>query len=443
MPIYSVTQFGAAGDGVRNDASAIQNAIDSCHAAGGGMVVVPAGCTCLSGSFTLRSHVEFHVEPGASVIASLERKDYSRVAGRITCFINADGAAHVRISGGGVIDCRGTRFMREEGAYIFIRGEWRPRMFLLENCRHLTIRDITIRDGAQWTLHLAGCRDVVISGIRILNSLKVPNSDAIDLDCCKNVRISDCHIESGDDCICLKTCPGFAERYGACENITVTGCTLMSTSGALVIGCEAKAPMRNVVFDACVVRSSHRGLAIHLNHEADVENVIFSNCIVETRVFNAAWWGAGEALYVVANPWTAEDRIGTIRNVRFSNILCRCEGGVMVRGSSPGVIENIVFDGVRVEMDKWSKWPTRRDLRPLPGYGDAALEHGVTEQPVSAFHLECARGVTLRNCEVAWKDAPRDCWRHALESHGVEGLTLENFRGQAADPARDAAQVID
>jgi len=434
MAVLAITQFGAVGDGVSNDAPAIQACIDACHAAGGGTVVVPAGQIYCSGTIALKPCTHLQVEDGAVLRASLCKEDYAQVLGHFRAMITARDAEDVQISGGGVIDGQGTAFMASEGPYIFTRGPWRPRIMLLENCRRLTMRDITIQNGPEWTVHLAGCRDVVISGVRIYNNLKVPNSDAIDLDCCQRVRISDCHIEAGDDCIVLKTCPGVAETYGACEDITVTGCTLVSTSGALIIGCEAKAPMRNVVFDACIVRSSHRGLAIHLNHESDVENVIFSNCIVETRVFDAAWWGAGEAIYVVANPWTAADRVGSVRNIRFSNILCRCEGGVYVRGSSPDAINGLVFDNVRVEMDKWSKWPARRDLRPLPGYGDQDLQHGVSAAAVSAFHVENARGVTVRNCEVTWAGMPQPFWRHALEAHNVDGLVLEQLRGTAADP---------
>ncbi len=229
MPCYDITEYGAAGDGVTNDGPAIQKAIDACTAAGGGRVLVPGGRTYLSGPFELKSNVDFHLENGATIIASTDRSDYAHLKGRRYYLVGAEGADNVSFTGSGTIDGRGPLFMAEEGPYIFIKGEWRTFLFFLVGCTNLTFRDVTIRDGGAWTLRLSGCSDVLISGVRILCNLKVPNNDALDLDCCKNVRVSDCYIESADDCIVLKTCEPFAEKYGACENITVTGCTLMST----------------------------------------------------------------------------------------------------------------------------------------------------------------------------------------------------------------------
>ena len=237
-------------------------------------------------------------------------------------------ASNIAVTGGGVIDGGGRHFVETNLPYIYRMKGRRPFTFFLTGCRNLTFRDVVIRDGALWTVRLSGCEDVVIHGVQILNDLKLPNNDAIDLDRCRNVRISDCHIESGDDCICLKACEETAE-YGPCENITVTNCVLESTSAALIIGCEARSVIGNVVFDSCIVRSSHRGLAVHLSEESDVENVIFSNMVVETRLFHDDWWGRAEPIYVTAIPWTDKHKIGHVRHVRFVNILCRSENGAL------------------------------------------------------------------------------------------------------------------
>lgn len=89
-------------------------------------------------------------------------------------------------------------------------------------CRHCIL---FFRKSAFWTTHLVGCEDVLISGIRILNNLRMANCDGIDPDHCKNVRITNCHIECADDCIVFKNTAA-AMQYGACENIIVDNCTL-------------------------------------------------------------------------------------------------------------------------------------------------------------------------------------------------------------------------
>ena len=228
--MYNIFDYGASGDGQTNDASAIQQAIDACAGAGGGLVLVPAGHTYLCGQINLRSHVNLHIEGGARLAASLEREHYADGV-----WLRAERAENIAITGLGCIDGQGKAFMRRDDRYIYWLDrahDFRPRLIKLIGCTNVTLRDITILDAPEWAIHPVGCQDVLIHGIRILNSLKVPNCDGIDPDNCRNVRISDCHIEAGDDCIVLKSGPD----YGPCENITVTGCTLVSTSCALKIG---------------------------------------------------------------------------------------------------------------------------------------------------------------------------------------------------------------
>ncbi|MGE5557423.1 MAG: glycoside hydrolase family 28 protein [Bacillota bacterium] len=437
MPDYSILDFGARGDGEVNDATAIQNAVDACHSSGGGRVIIPAGKIYRTGEFHLKSNVEFHIERGAVIKASIVREDYR--TGRPLRVISAEGAENIAITGGGIIDGCGNLYMSQELPYIYRKGSWRPFTVKLSRCRNVTVRDVVIRNGAAWTLVLEGCEDAVIHGIRLLNDLKIPNDDGIDICNCRNVRISGCHIEAGDDAICLKST---SADLMPCENITVTGCTLVSTSCALIIGCEVHQPIRNVIFDSCVVSSSHRGLGIHLSQECDVENVLFSNLIVETRLFHEDWWGRAEPIYVVAIPWTPETKLGRIRRVRFNNILCRGENSVFLYGWDKDRIEDVLFENVRIEMDKWSKWPGGRyDLRPYPD--EDCTENILLAHDNSCFYLKNASRVTLRNCEAAWGGNRPEYFKHALESHNVAGLSLENFKGEAAHPGRDAAILTD
>ena len=451
MAIFNILDYGALGDGKSNDAAAIQGAIDACTQAGGGTVLVPGGKTYFTGAFALKSNVELHVERGAVLQGSNRYADYTyrfnvgALSGGsvatdqpgIGMLVTAQGAENIAITGGGVIDGAGRYFIEDPGQYIYRMSQQRPFTIFLIGCKKVTFRDITLRDGALWTLRLSGCQDVLIHGIHIDNDLRLPNNDGIDLDRCQYVRISDCHIVSGDDCICLKACQE-TEGYGPCENITVTGCTLVSTSSALILGAECRAPIRNVVFDACVIRSSHRGLAVHLSEESDIENVLFSNMIVETRLFHDRWWGRGEPIYITAIPWTEKHKIGHVRHVRFVNILCRSENGAFIQGWESGLIEDILLENVRIELDKWSRWEGgQQDIRPSPG--DGLLLH-----PTAGFYFKNARDITVRNCQVVWaREGLPAYYGHALESHQVENLVMENFKGTAAHPGRDEAIKIE
>lgn len=419
--VFNILSFGAKGDGRTNDAPAIQRAIDACTKAGGGTVLVPAGKTFLMGSIELKSFVNLHVEPGAELRASLDQKDY-----RGQVLIEANGAQGISLTGQGAIDAQGRQFMREELPHIYRAKSWRPRMMVLENCRNVRLRDLTLRESALWTVHLAGCTDAVLEGLTILNDLKIPNCDGIGVDASKNVRISNCHIEAGDDCIVLKTVRSSA-AYGACENVTVTGCTLTSTSAALKIGTETVNDIRHVIFSDCVVRNSSRGLAIMLRDEGNVDNVLFSNITVETRYFHSDWWGAAEPIHVTAIPRQKGKPIGKARNIRFTNIVCRSENGAFIRGSEESMPEDLLLENVKIRLERWTEWPGgKHDARP----SDTA---GISDHPTAGFFLQQARDVTMHRCKVEWGSA-HPTFRHALEAHQVFGLENDHFRGAAARP---------
>jgi polygalacturonase len=161
----------------------------------------------------------------------------------------------------------------------------------------------------------------------------------------KNVRIANCFIESGDDCICLKNRREYQE-FGSCERIAVTNCTMTSRSCAIKIGSENMDIISHVVFDNCVITNCNRGLGIQNRDEGTVDDVLFSNIVLDCHLFSDVWWGKAEPIYVTAYRranasnkdagWRfpkgeTEGRVGTVKNITFSNImqkrkrdLCRC-----------------------------------------------------------------------------------------------------------------------
>ena len=442
MNAHSVTSYGAVGDGRTLDTLAVQAAIDAAHAGGGGTVVVPAGGVYLVGSIELRSHVELHIESGAVLQGSPRWPDYTarfRVgalsAGVVheatdtsAALLTARAAYGITISGGGVIDGAAAAFVeRDTDSDILQLPNERPFLAFLLGCANVTIRDVTLRNSALWTLRLTGCQDVTVTGLRIRADVRVPNSDGIDLDRCRRVRISDCDIECGDDAISLKTCDEWPE-YGPCEDITVTGCVLSCRSSALVVGVDVSAPIRNVIFSSCIIRRSHRGMSVTIGTaaEGNVENVLFTDIVVDTQLYSEGWWGSAEPIFVRAAAW--HDRVGAIHNIRFRNILARGESGVVIWAERPGLIQDIHLDDVRLELGRTTGWPMRRDLRP------AATGGGPERCVVPAIHIERAADVRLSNCDIHWEGDDLRDYGPAVFAREAPGLVIDRVRGIAARP---------
>lgn len=452
--IFEIKKFGAKGDGKTNDAFAIQKAIDACSRNGGGTVLVPGSCTFISGPVELKSNIDLHIESGAVIKASPDEKLYSKSAfrenkGEGTMWISGENIENVSITGMGEINGNGIAFMGAEleDSYVlkpFKIVDPRPHVLTIIGGKNIRIHDIHIGNSAYWTVHLAGCNDVVISGITLLNSIKVRNSDGIDVDHSKNVRISNCYIESGDDCICLKNRREY-EEFGNCENITVTNCTMTSRSCAIKIGSENMDTIRQVVFNNCIIKNSNRGVGIQNRDEGVVTDVIFSNMIIESRLFSDVWWGKAEPIYVTAYRrakgnnkdanWrfpkgATEGSVGEVKNIYFTNVKCVSENGIYVSGESAGKVQNIFFDNVDVMINKTTALPGGTyDRRPCE------VEGFITGN-TSGFYLDDAKGISIRNSSVHWGKNRPEYFKYAIDSNSVDGLEIIGFTGTSAFPSK-------
>lgn len=392
--VYDVTRFGAVGDGKTDDAKAIQAAIDKCTEDGGGKVLLPRGRVFMAGPIQLKSNIELHVEATATLIANPNEDIYHLSAfgenqGEGMMWLYADDAENVSISGKGVISGNGVAFMGAEldDSYELKpvdKFDPRPHVLTLTNVRNLSIRDVTIRDGAYWTVHLVGCDGAVIDGINLLNNLKIRNGDGIDLDHSRNVRISNCYITSGDDCICLKNRREY-QQYGACHDIVVTNCVMTSRSCAIKIGSENMDSIYNVLFDNCIIKASNRGLGIQNRDEGTVTNVMFSNIMLDCRLWSDVWWGKAEPIYVTSYPrangnhkdanWRfpkgqVEGRCGEVAYIYFRNIVANSENGCFIGGDTNDKVHDIYLDNVDLHLKKTTSFKGGvYDKRPCKGEG--------------------------------------------------------------------------
>lgn len=257
-PAHSLTEYGIAPDG-RLHTREIQAAIESIAAAGGGVLVVPAG-VYRTGALYFRQGVHLHLERGAVLQGSDDIADYDLLDTRIEgencryfgALLNADGLDGFTISGPGVIDGNGLRSWRA----FWLRRQWnpactnkdeqRPRLLYLSRCRNVWLTDVTLQNSHFWTTHLYRCDHVKYLGCRILAPaapVPSPSTDAVDIDVCTDIHLKDCYFAVNDDAVVLKGGRGpWADTLpenGSNERILVEDCRYGFCHSCLTCGSES------------------------------------------------------------------------------------------------------------------------------------------------------------------------------------------------------------
>jgi polygalacturonase len=250
----------------------------------------------------LKSNTTLQLEPGACLLGSSDVRQYPSIGraseDRSTALVWALGARNIGITGAGVIDGNGRAFVSKghlhsglpfydpsrtrQGAEVFSRYEQnregpvemlaRPGVLVLfVECENVDLRGFNVVDASNWSVHLACCRHAVINGLNVLNSLLIPNADAIDVSNSQDVRISDVYLEAGDDGIAIGACAiGYCSQMA--ENITVSNAVIVSRSAAIRIGWSAD-DIRDLVFNNIIIRDSNRGIVRYDEAGLNAENV--------------------------------------------------------------------------------------------------------------------------------------------------------------------------
>jgi hypothetical protein len=440
---FNVKDYGARGVKAENARSAIQKAVDACAQAGGGTVYLPAG-DYTSGTIHLRSHVRFFLDSGATLYASKDAAEFDAPS-----LIYAKDVDNITIDGRGTIDGQAEyvwRLTDHDDAYIrdnqllakamgvplmrsFPKGDaehgFFPRMIHLVRCKDVRIAGISILHSPSWNINPYACERMVIDGIYIYSSPRdAVWADGIDPDGCKDLRIMNSTIETGDDALVFYSSDGWGPAL-PCENITVTNCRLTSASTALKFCDGIQNCVRNVTIDNCVITGANRGIAFMEFSGGYVENVVLSNLVVNTQRFDWFWWGNGDPIYfsIRRNPEEEDSRPGTrpagsIRNVIIRNVIAHGQGSCMISGHHDSWLENISLENVKLFIS----------TDPKAAY----------DRSVHAMDFHYARNLKVRDVEVIWEKPESAKWQSALHFHDVSGLRVDGFVGGPAKPEAPA-----
>ncbi|NOS70029.1 MAG: hypothetical protein HOP33_08870 [Verrucomicrobia bacterium] len=318
---FPITVFGASADGKTDSSDAIAKAIDECHKAGGGRVVVSAG-EFLTGPIHLKSGVNLHLDAGATLKFKTDPKAYLPAVRSwfegMECYnysplIYAYGQENIAITGEGVLDgganerswwpWKGkTEFgwktgtpkqdkarnrliqMVEAGTPVEERqfGEndfLRPSFIEPFRCKNVLIEGVRIRRSPMWEIHPVLCTNVTVRAVEIVSH--GPNNDGCDPEACRDVLIEDCIFDTGDDCIAIKSGRNNdGRRIGApSENIIIRRCMMKDGHGGVTIGSEISGGARNIFVENCKMNSPHLDRAIRFKSNA-VRGGVMENIFV-------------------------------------------------------------------------------------------------------------------------------------------------------------------
>lgn len=423
----SITHFGAVGNGKTMNTEAIAGAIQACVERGGGTVSVPAG-RFLTGAVILKSNINLHLEAGAVLLFSTDPADYPVVHSRwegvnrdvyASC-IYAEGAENISITGQGTLDGQGQPwwelFRRKENDYP------RPKLVSFDRCSRVLISGVKMIDSPSWTVNPIRCENVTIHAISIVNPSDSPNTDGIDPESCRNVRISDCHIDVGDDCIAIKSGTEDSPERIPCENITITNCTMIHGHGGVVLGSEMSGDIRNVTVSNCVFEGTDRGIRLKSRRGRGgvVEDIRVSNIVMKKVIcpfiVNAYYFCGprGKEKYVWDKaPYPVTEETPAFRRIHFSNITARevSAAAGFLYGLPEMYVEDVTFSDVSIAMaeDAEPGMPAMMSqLEPMKQRGfycgnvkDIQFNRvSVSGHDGPAFYVENGQDVEFHQCKI-------------------------------------------
>ncbi len=457
--IYNIVDFGAKGDGKTNNTKAINAAIESASKHGGGTVYFPAG-DFLSYTIRMKSKITLNLEQGCRLIGDQEVngvgydlpeedawykkfQDYGHSYWK-NSLIYGDSLHDIGITGNGMIWGKGLYTYDKPN----IKGSGNKAIGL-KNCYNVTIKDVSILHGGHFCILATGVDNLTIDNVRA-----DADRDAFDIDCCKNVRISNCNINSPtDDGLCLKSSFGLGYARPT-ENVTITNChvygydfgTLMDgtfkkefkdetpgakhcITGRLKLGTESNGGFKNITVSNCVFEHS-RGFCIETTDGGFVEDIVINGItmrdVTDTPFFirlNARMRGP------------AGTPIGVCKRITISNIIINDVGGrpifpemgaAMIMGIPGHYIEDLTLSNIRiVYRGGASKEAIEKPVAEnIDGYPDPYRWHTL---PAYGMYFRYVKGLNVSNVVLRYMNRDE---RPAFILDEVHDANFDNIDAQ-------------
>jgi hypothetical protein len=181
----------------------------------------------------------------------------------------------------------------------------------------------------------------------------------------------------------------------------------------------------NLLFNNITIYDSNRGIGIFQRQKGNIENMIFSNIIISTRLHSGQWWGHGEPIHISSVPGLGSAETGTIRHVRFSNIIATSETGILIYAVANGLIDDISFDNVTLSINQSplaEGYGGNFDLRPTNN-----LALGIFEHSIPAIYAEHADNVVIRNMNINWAKGLPSYFTHSVECKNFENVIIDGL----------------
>ena len=381
---FSIVDYGAKPDGSKCTAAFAQ-AMAACSAAGGGRVVVPDG-TWTTGAIHFKSNCNLHLSAGATVSFTDDPADYLPVVHTtwegVECLnysplVYAYGCENVAITGKGLLAPKMDRWrswfarppahmhateclyhwcstnapMSARNVVAIEGSQVRPHLIQMNRAKNVLIEGFRIRESPFWMIHLYHSENCIVRGLDTY--AHGHNNDGVDIEMTKNVLVTDCVFDQGDDGIVLKAGRNQdAWRLARpTENVVVSNCTFKFAHTLMGVGSELSGGVRNVYIGDCRIRNSYNLLYVKTNRRRGgvVENITVEN--IDTDSVKTAVFGvATDVLYQWAKFPDYERRYTKIRNLNVRNVHARCaDWAVKVDGDAHEPVEGIRLEDVTVD----------------------------------------------------------------------------------------------